>query len=231
MLRKWEKLPDFMKTTEVRPYWEYLSKKQVQLLFKRIVDIFIALLLLILLAIPMLIIAVVIKCDSPGSVFFRQERVTKYGKHFRIHKFRTMVSGADKLGSTVTVNGDSRITRIGNKIRRLRLDELPQIIDVIQGNMSFIGTRPEVPKYVDRYKKEYYATLLLPAGITSETSIRFKDEAKLLNDNCSIDDYYLSVILPSKMALNLKSIKEFSIPRDILTAFRTFLTILGKEYK
>ena len=155
MLKKWEDLPEFMKTEEVRPYWEILNKHRGQIVLKRIFDLIVSLVLLVILVIPMAIIAVWIKLDSKGPVFYRQERVTTYGKHFRIHKFRTMVSNADKIGSAVTVGNDSRITKVGSKLRHLRLDELPQVFDVIAGAMSFVGTRPEAVKYVEKYLPEY----------------------------------------------------------------------------
>lgn len=230
MMKKWEELPEFMKIPEVRPYWETLNKKKGQLLLKRIFDIVTALVLLIFLAIPMLIIALMIKLDRSGPVFYRQERVTAYGKHYRIHKFRTMVNNADKIGSTVTVSGDSRITRVGSKLRHLRLDELPQLFDILEGTMSFVGTRPEAVKYVDSYEPEYYATLLLPAGITSEASIRYKDEDRLLKDAENVDSVYLKTVLPAKMKWNLESIRDYSFIRDVLTMFRTVFAVLGKDY-
>ena len=230
MLRKWDDLPDFMRTSEVRPYWEALSKKRGQLLLKRVFDLFVALVLLILLALPMLVLALWIKADSEGPVFYRQERVTTYGKHFRIHKFRTMVSNADKIGTTVTVGNDSRITKVGARLRKLRLDELPQILDVLSGDMSFVGTRPEAVKYVDNYNPEYNATLLMPAGITSEASIRYKDEDKLLDGASDVDSVYQNQVLPEKMKWNLESIKRFSFFQDILTMFRTVAAVIGKEY-
>lgn len=171
MLKKWEALPDFMKNDEVRVYYNSLQKKKVSMFLKRVMDLVGGVILLIILAIPMGIIAVMIKLDSEGPVFYRQERVTTYGKHFRIHKFRTMVSNADKIGTAVTVGNDNRITKVGSRLRGCRLDELPQVLDLISGNMSFVGTRPEAVKYVEKYKPEYFATLLLPAGITSEASI------------------------------------------------------------
>lgn len=229
-MRRWEELPEFMKTPEVRPYWEVLDKKRGQLVAKRIFDLVAALILFVILAIPMAIIAVLIKLDSEGPVFYRQERVTTYGKHFRIHKFRTMVSNADKIGTSVTVGNDSRITKIGAKLRHLRLDELPQVLDVIVGDMSFVGTRPEAVKYVERYKPEYNATLLMPAGITSEASIRYKDEDKLLNAADDVDDVYVNRVLPEKMKWNLESIKRFRFLREILTMFRTVFAVLGKQY-
>ena len=230
MLKKWEELPAFMRVPEVRPYWEILYNKRGQLLLKRVFDMVIALILLVVLSIPMLIIAVLIKKDSEGPVFYRQERVTTYGRHFRIHKFRTMVSNADKIGTAVTVGNDSRITRIGAKLRGCRLDELPQVLDVIQGTMSFVGTRPEAVKYVNRYKPEYNATLLMPAGITSEASIRYKDEDKLLNAADDVDNVYVEKVLPEKMKWNLESIRRFRFLREILTMFRTVFAVLGKDY-
>ena len=230
MLRRWEELPDFMRTPEVRPYWEILNKRRGQLVLKRVFDMVVAIILLIILAIPMIIIAVMIKLDSKGPILYRQERVTTYGKHFRIHKFRTMVSNADKIGTAVTVGNDSRITKVGAKLRGCRLDELPQLFDVIVGDMSFVGTRPEAVKYVERYKPEYNATLLMPAGITSEASIRYKDEDKLLSVADNVDEVYVNKVLPDKMKWNLESIKRFSFLREIFTMFRTVIAVLGKDY-
>ena len=231
MLKKWEDLPDFMRLDEVRPYWEILNRKRGALALKRVFDFVVSFILLILLAIPMIIIGLMIKKDSEGPAFYRQERVTTYGKHFRIHKFRTMVSNADKIGSAVTVGNDSRITKVGAKLRDHRLDELPQVIDVIKGDMSFVGTRPEAVKYVKQYKPEYYATLLMPAGITSEASIRYKDEAKLLDAADDVDRVYLDDVLPAKMKWNLESIRHFRFLREMLTMFRTVFAVLGKEYR
>ena len=220
-----------MRREEIKPYYEVLRRKRGQLFLKRVGDLIIAVIMLVFLAIPMGIIAILIKTDSKGPVFFRQKRVTKYGKVFRIHKFRTMVDKAESLGTAVTVDNDSRITKVGSKLRGMRLDELPQLIDVITGDMSFVGTRPEAVKYVDRYEPEYYATLLVPAGITSEASIRYKDEDKLLSGAEDTDEVYVTKVLPEKMKWNLKSVREFSIFRDILTMFRTVAAVLGKEYK
>ena len=231
MLRKWEELPDYMRVPEVRPYWEILNKKRGQLFLKRCFDLFFALILLLILSLPMLIIVICVKLDSKGPVFYRQERITTYGKHFRIHKFRTMVANAEKIGTTVTVSNDSRITRVGSKLRKLRIDELPQLFDVISGNMCFVGTRPEAVKYVEQYKPEFYATLLMPAGITSEASIRYKDEEKLLDAAKDVDKTYMEQVLPVKMVWNLESLRSFSFLREILTMFRTILAVLGKEYK
>lgn len=231
MLRKWEDLPDFMKCDEVREYYDILAKRKVSMVFKRIFDLVIGFILLIILAIPMIIIAVMIKLDSKGTIFYRQERVTTYGKIFKIHKFRTMVNNADKIGSVVTVGNDSRITNVGAKLRGCRLDELPQIFDVLSGNMSFVGTRPEAVKFVKKYKPEYMATLLLPAGITSEASIMYKDEAELLSETDDVDKVYVETVLPNKMNYNLKSIRNFNFYREICIMCRTVFAVLGKEYK
>lgn len=231
MLKKWETLPDYMQNDEVRFYYDSLKKKKVSMFLKRLMDLVGGLILLILLAIPMIVISIMIKLDSEGPVFYRQERVTTYGKHFKIHKFRTMVSNADKIGSTVTVGNDSRITKVGAKLRGCRLDELPQVLDLISGNMSFVGTRPEAVKYVEQYKPEYMATLLLPAGITNEASIRYKDEAELLDASSDVDKTYIEEVLPGKMKYNLDSIKNFSFFGDIATMFRTVLAVLGKDYE
>lgn len=231
MLKKWENLPEFMKNEEVKPYYEIIKKKRLSRVFKRTLDLIGGLVLLIILFIPMFIIAIWIKLDSKGPIFYRQERVTMYGKHFKIHKFRTMVNNADKIGTAVTVGNDNRITKVGEKLRGYRLDELPQIFDLISGNMSFVGTRPEVVKYVKKYKPEYMATLLLPAGITSEASIRYKDEAELLDGADDVDQVYVEEVLPEKMKYNLESIKKFSFWGEFATMFRTVAAVLGKEYK
>lgn len=230
MLKDWDELPDFMRVPEVRPYYNILKKKQFSLLLKRVFDFVTALVLLLILAIPMVMIAVWIKLDSEGPVFYRQERVTTYGKHFRIHKFRTMVNNADKIGTAVTVSRDARITKVGQKLRDLRLDELPQIFDVLEGTMSFVGTRPEAVKYVEKYQPEFNATLLMPAGITSEAAIRYKDEAKLLDAANDVDKVYVEQVLPEKMKWNLKTIQEFSFLKEIGTMFRTVFAVLGKDY-
>ena len=231
MLKRWDDLPDFMRVDEVRPYWEILNKKRGQIVLKRVFDLVVSIILLVILAIPMAVIAILIKRDSEGPVFYRQERVTTYGRHFRIHKFRTMVSNADKIGTAVTVGNDSRITKVGAKLRGHRFDELPQVLDVICGDMSFVGTRPEAVKYVERYRPEFNATLLMPAGITSEASIRYKDEDKLLNAADDVDEVYVNEVLPAKMKWNLQNIKNFSIGRDVKTMFKTIAAVFGKEFE
>lgn len=226
---KWEHLPIEMQCEEVRKYYDILRKRQISLFFKRVFDIFVSSLLIVLLSPLFLILALAIKIDSPGPVFYRQERVTQYGKRFRIHKFRTMVQNADK-GSQVTVNNDSRITRVGKVIRDCRLDEIAQLIDVIQGTVTLVGVRPESPKFVAAYTDEMMATLLLPAGVTSLASIYYKDEAKMLDSVEDTDKVYIEKILPGKMYYNLKAIERFSFWGDIKVMFMTVFAVLGKEY-
>lgn len=230
-LKKWEDLPEFMQTEEVRKYYDILKKKKVSLFFKRVFDIVCSLIMLIVLSPMFLVLAIAIKIDSKGPVFYRQVRVTQYGKAFRIFKFRTMVRNADKIGTQVTTQGDARITRVGNLIRKCRLDEICQLIDVFRGTMTFVGTRPEVPKYVERYTAEMAATLLLPAGVTNETSIYYKDEDELLSNTSDVDKTYVEEVLPQKMRYNLRSIEKFGFWRDIKIMFMTVFAVLGKEYK
>lgn len=226
MLKSWEKLPDSLRTDSVRSYYESLKRKQGQLLLKRVFDILMAALLLVLLSPVMLILALAIKLDSPGTVMFRQVRVTQYGREFRIFKFRTMVSNAQQLGTQVTVKGDARITRVGRLIRKCRLDELPQLLNILTGEMSFVGTRPEVPKYVSQYTPEMMATLLLPAGVTSQASIEYKEEDRLLADAQNADESYVKQVLPGKMAYNLNSLLTFSVWDDLRTMAQTVLAVL-----
>lgn len=226
-LKQWDKLPEPMRVPEVRPYYEILRKKTFSLVFKRIFDVFASAVLLILLSPLFLILAIAIKADSPGPVFYRQVRVTQYGKEFRIFKFRTMVAGADRIGSQVTVSGDSRITRVGKVIRDCRLDEIGQLFNVLAGSMSFVGTRPEVPKYVEKYTPEMLATLLLPAGVTSEASIRYKDEAELLNAAEDVDAVYTEQVLPEKMEYNLMALQAFSLKNELRTMLRTVIAVVS----
>mgnify|MGYP006349752085 FL=1 len=228
-LVKWEALPETMQTPQVREYYDILDQKRGSLFCKRLFDIGVSAVMLVLLSPVFLVLAIAIKLDSPGPVFYRQVRLTQYGKPFRIFKFRTMVQGADK-GSQVTVGGDSRITRVGKVIRKCRLDEIGQLLDVFRGTMTFVGTRPEVPKYVASYTPEMLATFLLPAGVTSLTSIYYKDEERLLNEAEDSDRVYVEKILPGKMRYNLEGIRSFGFFKDIKIMGMTFLAMLGKEY-
>lgn len=230
LIKKWDKLPEELKIDEVKPYWEKLRKRNWNLFWKRTFDIFVSLILLIVLSPIFLILAIAIKCDSKGPVFYRQERITQYGKIFRIHKFRSMTVGADK-GSLVTVKGDARVTKVGKFIRKCKLDEVSQLLDVLQGNMTFVGTRPEVKKYVDLYSPEYLATLLLPAGITSMASLLYKDENDLLDGAEDTDKVYMEEVVPSKMKYNLAELEKEGMFHDIRVMFMTFFAVCGKEYK
>ncbi len=216
----WNQLPKDMQTEAVRPYYDVLNARRGSLLIKRVFDFVLALLLLVVLSPVFLICAIWIKLDSKGPVFFRQERVTTYGKLFQIHKFRTMVTGADKQGSQITVNNDVRVTRSGGFLRKYKLDEIPQLLDILAGNMSFVGTRPEVLKYVQKYTPVMRATLLLPAGITSQASVEYKDESSLIGA-ADVDQVYLTQVLPQKMKFNLASIRNFSLWDECKTMFQT----------
>ena len=228
MLKNWNELPKYMRTDEVRPYYDLLQKKRLSLFFKRVFDIVVSLIMIILCSPILLIISILIVKDSKGGVFYRQERVTQYGRVFRIFKFRTMVKNADQIGTQVTVSNDSRITKIGSKLRNCRLDELPQLFNIFLGDMTFVGTRPESVHYVKSYTNEMYATLLLPAGVTSEASIEYKDEADLLDQADDVDSVYINEVLPEKMKYNLNSIKEFSFFKEIVTMFKTVFAVLEK---
>lgn len=226
ILKKWEQLPDNMRIQQVEAYYTILRKKRAGLVAKRLFDIVVSLLMILLLSPLMLVIAIWIKCDSKGPVMFRQVRITTGGKEFRIFKFRTMVTDAEKLGTQVTVGQDPRITGSGHFLRKLRLDEVPQLFNVLAGDMSFVGTRPEVPRYVEQYTPEMWATLLLPAGITSEASIRYKDEDALLNGAEDVDRVYIEQVLPEKMKYNLNYLREFSFWKDIAIMFETVIAVL-----
>ncbi|CDE02639.1 sugar transferase [Anaerotruncus sp. CAG:390] len=229
-LKKWDSLPERMRTPEVKPYYDSLSRRRAGLALKRIFDLVMSVLLIIILSPAMLVIAVAVALDSPGGVFYRQRRVTTYGKEFRIFKFRTMRSDADRIGPAVTSGEDARITRVGKVLRGCRLDELPQLFNVFCGDMSFVGTRPEVAKFVDRYTPEMYATLLMPAGITSEASIRFKDEAQMFDGSGDPEADYVNILLPKKMVYNLASVMNFSPAAELRTMVRTVLAVAGKDY-
>ncbi len=230
MLKRWSKLPENIKNVKVGKYYYILSHKKVQLFLKRVFDFIVSAILLVLFSPILLIMAILIKIDSKGPVFYRQERITQYGKTFKIFKFRTMVQNADKIGSLVTIGEDPRITKIGKKIRKYRIDEIPQLINVLIGDMSFVGTRPEVKKYVDCYTEEMKATLLLPAGVTSKASIEYKDEDKIIDTYLAkgekVDDIYINRVLPEKMKWNLEYIEKFNIGKDIKIMIDTVIKVL-----
>lgn len=225
MLKEWSHLPKYMQNQAVRPYYDRLKKKRLSLFLKRGFDFTVSVCMLYVLLPVFVGIAVLIAVDSRGGVFFRQERITRYGRRFKIIKFRTMVKDAQRLGSQVTVSDDMRVTRVGKVLRKYRLDELPQLINIILGDMSFCGTRPEVPRYVRAYTPEMMATLLLTAGVTSEASIRYKDESRLLQSADDADEVYVKQVLPEKMEYNLRDVKHFSFFRELGVMIRTIFAV------
>lgn len=226
LVRNFYDLPAELQCEEVRPYFDILNKKRGSLFCKSLFDRIASAVMLVCLSPVFLVLSIMIKCDSEGEIFFRQTRVTQYGRTFGIYKFRTMVKDAESLGAQVTSKSDMRVTKVGHMLRKCRLDELPQLINIFLGDMSFVGTRPEVPRYVDAYTDEMKATLLLPAGVTSVASIAYKDEDQLLQDAHNVDQVYIEQVLPGKMAWNLKSIKEFSFWSDIKTMIDTVVAVL-----
>lgn len=225
-MKKWSELPQNMQSDAVREYYDILNSKTVSLILKRIFDIIVSSVLIVICSPIMLILAICIKIDSKGPVMFRQRRVTTYNRVFRIFKFRTMVNDAEKKGTQVTTNNDPRVTKVGKLIRGCRLDELPQLFNVFLGDMTFVGTRPEVEKYVAAYTDEMMATLLLPAGITSVASIKYKDEERLLEAAENTDEVYINEVLPEKMKYNLEALKNFSFFGDIKIMFQTVFAVL-----
>lgn len=227
LMKPWEELPSFMKNDEVKKYYDILSIKRFNLILKRFFDIIMSLILIIILSPVILIVSIWIKLDSKGPVFYRQERVTQYCKIFRIFKFRTMVVNADQIGSLVTTQNDSRITKVGNKIRKCRIDEIPQLFNILTGDMSFVGTRPEVKKYVDYYTDEMKATLLLPAGVTSLASLKYRDEDEIIRKETdkgkSVDQAYIEDVLPEKMVFNLEYLKSFNVVKDVSLCVKTVI--------
>ena len=225
-MKKWSELPQNMQNDAVREYYDILNSKTVSLILKRLFDIIVSSVLIVICSPIMLILAICIKIDSKGPVMFRQRRVTTYNRVFRIFKFRTMVNDAEKKGTQVTTNNDPRVTKVGKLIRGCRLDELPQLFNVFLGDMTFVGTRPEVEKYVAAYTDEMMATLLLPAGITSVASIKYKDEEQLLEAAENTDEVYINEVLPEKMKYNLEALKNFSFFGDIKIMFQTVFAVL-----
>ncbi len=229
LLPKFEQLPQPLQSPEVKPYYDFLCRRQAQLFFKRVFDFLAALLLLILLSPLFLAVGIWVACDSKGPVFFRQSRITQFGKPFSIYKFRTMVENAPQMGAPITAGEDPRVTRAGKFLRRLRLDELPQLLNVLKGQMSFVGVRPEVPRYVRAYTPAMMATLLLPAGITSPASIAFSNESELLVNANDPERTYLEQILPQKMEQNLRYIQNFSFFSDLKILWQTVQTVFFKR--
>ena len=225
-MKKWNELPKVMQNDKVKYYYDILQEHEKELKLKRAFEIICSLIMIIILSPVLIILSVMIKLDSKGPVLFKQVRVTTYGRKFKIWKFRTMVNNADKLGTQVTTKGDALITRMGHLLRKIRLDELPQLFNVLKGDMTFVGTRPEVPKYTAHYTEEMMATFLMPAGVTSRTSIEYKDEEKLLENAENADEVYINEVLPAKMVYNLREIEKFSFLRDISTMIKTVIAVI-----
>lgn len=221
MLLSFDELPKEFQNDDVKKYYDILKNKKSSIIIKRTFDIILSVLLIIILSWLIIILALCVKFSSRGPVLYKQIRITTYNKEFKIYKFRTMVVNADKMGSHVTSMNDKRITRIGHILRKYRLDELPQLFNVLKGDMSFVGTRPEVPDYVKRYTPKMYATLLMPAGITSLASIKFKNEDRMLETSTNIDEDYVGIILPKKMHYNLLYIKNFGFRNDLYLMLKT----------
>lgn len=224
----YRELPRAMQNDAVKEYFDLLQKRKIHLVLKRVLDVAAAALILLVLSPVLLLLAAAVKLDSKGPVFYRQTRVGRYGRDFKIFKFRTMVVNADQIGPALTTGNDPRITRVGRLIRKCRLDEFSQLLNVLSGTMSLVGPRPEVRKYVDAYKPEYLATLLVRPGITATASIAFKDEDELLKADGNPEQTYIERILPPKMALNLEYLRRISVWDDIRIMFRTVFAVLKK---
>ena len=227
-MKKWNELPHAMQNQQVYQYYADLKNKESQLRWERRFDIGISLCILVILFPVMLIISVLIAATSEGPVLFRQKRVTQYGRIFTIYKFRTMVDHAERLGTLVTTKNDARVTAVGRFLRKYRLDELPQLINILKGDMTLVGARPEVVRYVKCYTDEMKATLLLPAGVTSKASIQYKDEEKILSKADKADEVYIHCVLPEKMKYNLAYLNEFSIFQDLKVIIQTVFALLHK---
>ena len=203
-----------------------LEKRKVHLALKRLMDVVISGGALLVIWPVLLLIALAIRIDDPGPVFYRQVRVGKDGKEFRIYKFRTMVVDADKKGLAITVGRDNRITRVGRILRKTKLDELAQLINVFTGEMSFVGPRPEVPKYVNLYTPYQRQVLLVRPGITDYASIAYRNENDLLEGAEDPERMYIETIMPDKIELNMKYLHEISPLADIRLIISTIIAVI-----
>lgn len=225
-MRRWEDLPEAFRTAETRPYYDLLSKRQGTIVIKRVFDVVMSLVLLIVLAPILLLLGIMIALDSRGPVVFTQKRVGRYGEEFTMFKFRSMRQDAESVGPQISVGKDPRISRVGHVLRKTRLDELPQLLNILLGDMSFVGVRPEVPRYVAKYTPEMWATLFLRPGVTSPASIRYKDEAKILAEAEDPELAYVEDVLPRKMIYNYSYLRELSFVGDLKILFETVLAVL-----
>ena len=208
-----------------------MKKKKAALFFKRCFDITASFFGILFLLIPFAVVAVAVKCSSRGPVFFRQVRVGKNGRKFRIYKFRTMVADAEKKGMQITVGGDSRVTGIGRVLRKTKVDELPQLFNVFAGQMSFVGPRPEVPHYVDMYSDYQKNVLRIKPGITELASIVYRDENDVLAKSEDPERTYIEEIMPEKIKLNMQYMQKMNVFYDIYLIFRTFAAVLKRGEK
>ena len=206
---------------EIINYAEILKKKRISLFIKRIFDVLMSLFGLLICILLFCVVAIIIKCTSKGPAFFRQIRVGKNGKEFRIFKFRTMIVDAEKKGMQLTTKDDNRVTRIGKILRKTKLDELPQLINVLIGDMSFVGPRPEVPKYVALYNEKQKNVLLVRPGITGLASIKFRDENEMLDSADNPEKEYIENIMPQKINYNLDYITKIGPFYDLKLIFKT----------
>lgn len=207
---------------------QVLEQRKPQLIAKRAMDIVISGAALVVLSPVLLLVALLIKIDDPGPVFYRQVRVGKDGKTFRIFKFRSMVVDADKKGLQITIGRDPRITRMGAFLRKTKLDELAQLINVFVGDMSFVGPRPEVPRYVELYTPYQRQVLLVRPGITDYASIAYRNENDLLAGAQDPEKMYIETIMPDKIELNMKYLHEISPLTDIRLIFKTIAAVIGR---
>lgn len=208
-----------------------MKKKKAALFFKRCFDVTASFFGILFLLIPFAAVAVAVKCSSRGPVFFRQVRVGKNGRKFRIYKFRTMVADAEKKGMQITVGGDSRVTGIGRVLRKTKVDELPQLFNVFAGQMSFVGPRPEVPHYVDMYSDYQKNVLRIKPGITELASIVYRDENDVLAKSEDPERTYIEEIMPEKIKLNMQYMQKMNVFYDIYLIFRTFAAVLKRGEK
>lgn len=203
-----------------------LQKKKASLALKRAIDIVLSTFGIAVLSPVLLVIALAIVMDSKGGVFYRQVRVGRNGKEFRIFKFRTMISDADKRGLLITVGADSRITRVGKILRKTKLDELAQLFNVFIGDMSFVGPRPEVPRYVAMYTPAQRNVLLVRPGITDYASVAYRDENDLLEGASDPERVYIEEIMPAKLELNRQYLSSIGVWTDIKLIFSTVLAVV-----
>lgn len=197
--------------------------KKFNQIIKRVCDFILSLIGIIVLSPIFIIVSIAIKLDSKGKILFLQKRVGRYGKEFNIYKFRTMVSDAERLGKQITVGNDNRITKVGAFLRKYKIDELPQLFNVLKGDMSLVGPRPEVPKYVKLYSDEQKKVLNVRPGITDMASLRYKDENEILGKVDNPEEYYINVIMKDKLKLNLEYIEKSNIFFDLYLIIKTVL--------